>query len=73
MSLKININTWIPCTDYNELPLGAWIVKIDKDRKPYNIAVVSENDRKQRIVIVGNHFSWDMGNLIAYSGFEPYE
>lgn len=65
---------WIACDDYKELPVGDWLVKIDKDRKPYNIAVVTEGTSDgHKMIIVGNNFSWDMGDLIAYSAFERYE
>lgn len=66
-------NEWIPCNDWKELPEGTWLTKIDKDRKPYNIAEASKNVNGVMIIIVGNHFSWDMGNIIAYKGFDKYE
>lgn len=64
---------WMPCTAWKDLPIGSWLVKIDKDRKPYNVAEVSKNAQGDRMVIVGNHFSWDMGDIIAYTPFGKYE
>ena len=64
---------WKACTNWDDLPEGTWLVKIDKDRKPYNVAEVSVNRDGQRLVIVGNHFSWDMGNILAYTPFEPFD
>ena len=64
---------WIECDDYKKLPFGDWLVRIDKDRKPYHVACVTENNSGSKMIIVGNHFSFDMGQLIAYTSFEPYE
>lgn len=70
----LNQGEWIPCTDWKELPEGVWIVKIDKDRKPYHIADVFVNkDTKSRIIIVGGNFYFDMGKILAYSSFNTYE
>jgi urease beta subunit len=48
-------------------------VKINKERKPYNVAEVADRGEGERIIIVGNHFHWDMGSLVAYTEFEPYD
>jgi hypothetical protein len=64
---------WIECDDYEKLPNGEWLVHIDKSRKPYHVAVVTQNNDGHKIIIVGSHFSWDMDQLIAYTSFEPYE
>ena len=66
---------WVPCTSWDELPVGTWLVKITKDRKPYQVAVVTQraDDPKTRMVIVGGYFSWDMGLPLAYTSFEPYD
>ena len=64
---------WIACDKWDDLPVGEWLVKISKDRKPYHIAVASENRNSSRVVIVGNHFHFDMGDIIAYTGFDRYE
>ena len=66
-------NEWIPCNDWKKLPEGIWLTKIDKDRSPYNVANVNKTSSGSLIVIVGNYFSWDMGNIIAYKGFDKYE
>lgn len=65
---------WIACDDYKKLPVGEWLVKIDVIREPYHIAFVTEETGDgHKMVTVGGHFSFDMGNLIAYSAFERYE
>ena len=65
---------WEPLNDWKKLPEGDWLVKITKDRKPYHVASVSRNTGDgHKIIIVGNHFHWDMGDLIAYSPFAPYD
>lgn len=70
----MTINTeWTPLTDWKDLPEGTWLVKVDKDRKPYNVADVSINESGTKLIIVGNYFSWDMGDPIAYSGFTLYD
>ena len=63
---------WIICKSWDDLPEGEWLVKTNKDRKPYHVAEVSINPQS-RNVIVGNHFSWDMGDIIAYTAFDRYE
>jgi len=55
------MNDWIPETDYNKIPVGMWLVEIDDEAMPYQIAYVHEN-----ITIVGNHATWDCEPLIAY-------
>ena len=67
------MSKWIKCDDYKKLPIGEWLVKINKDRNPYHIACVTENSGGSKIVIVGSYFSWDRGDLIAYTAFEKYE
>lgn len=62
---------WIKCTNWDDLPDGEWLVKIENDRKPYHVAYAG-GSHPSRIIIVGNHFSFDMGNIIAYTGFEKY-
>ena len=65
---------WISCKSWDDLPEGDWLVKIDKDRKPYHVAEVSINPHSHsRIVIVGNQFYWDMGDIVAYTAFDRYE
>ena len=63
---------WIPCANWDDLPEGTWLVKIGKDRKPYNIAEVTQNPQG-RIIIVGNCFHWDMGDIVAYTALAKYE
>ena len=64
---------WKPLSDWKDLPVGTWLVKINKDRKPYNVAEVSLNTTGSKLIIVGNYFCWDMGDPVAYTSFEPYE
>ena len=63
---------WISCKSWDDLPEGEWLVKISKDRKPYQVAEVSIHPQS-RIVIVGNNFSWDIGDIVAYTAFDRYE
>lgn len=67
------VTCWIPCTDWESLPDGAWLVKIDNERKPYHIANVATNTQKSKIIIVGSCFHWDMRSIIAYTAFERYD
>ena len=60
---------WIPCNSWEDLPRGVFLVKTDNVRNPYQVA----DARNKNIVLVGNHFVWDSGSLIAYREFEPYE
>ena len=64
---------WIELDDYKKLPVGDWLVRIDKDRKPYHVASVTKNKEGHKLIIVGSHFSFDMGALIAYTKFDRYE
>ena len=66
--------SWIECDDWSKLPVGDWLVKINKDRKPYHVASVTKSDNNSsKIIVVGNHFSWDMGAVIAYADFNKFE
>lgn len=68
------VNTeWTPIDDWKALPVGTWLVKITKERKPYQVAEVTPTSEGSKVVIVGNYFSWDMGEPVAYSSFTPYE
>lgn len=62
---------WIQCTDWNDLPDGEWLIKTSKS-KSYQVAEATTNDKGGRVIIVGNHFYWDSGNIIAYTAFEKY-
>jgi hypothetical protein len=65
---------WIECDDYEKLPNGEWLVKIDDDEFPHVIAYVTDKTGDgHKMIIVNGHFSMDMGQLIAYTSFEPYE
>lgn len=65
---------WIECDNTNKLPVGEWLVKIDRERDPYHIAVVTKQTADgHKMIIIGNHFDFDMGKLIAYTDFERYE
>lgn len=66
------MQNWTPCDDWGLLPDGEWLVKVDNERKPYHVANAFTNP-SGKIVIVGGMFSFDAGNLIAYSPFGRYE
>ena len=67
------MSRWIECNDWDKLPEGTFLVKIDKDRNPYNVAECSKNNQGSRIIIVGKYFHWDIGDIVAYTEFEPFE
>jgi len=60
----INEGDFIPLDDYNKLPVGTHLVKIDDTqvRGCYHVATVSSSN----IVVVGGHFSWDRKPLVSY-------
>ena len=64
---------WIELDDYKKLPVGDWVVKVDDSRHKYHIANVTKNSGGQKLIIVGNHFDFDMQDLIAYSEFDRFE
>lgn len=63
---------WVQCTDWKALPEGSWIVKVDKERKPYYIANVFLNKSGHKIITAGGCFYFDLGGLLGYSSFERY-
>ena len=64
---------WIECDNYEKLPIGEWLVKVEDDRHGYHVANVAKNSSDQKLIIVGNHFDFDMQDLIAYSEFDRFE
>jgi hypothetical protein len=64
---------WTVCDQWELLPNGSWLVRINDERKPYAIAYVAENNKEHKIIVVGGHFHWDMNNLIAYKKHDEYE
>ena len=65
--------TWIDCDKWEDLPVGSWLVRIDKETMPYAVADVAENNSGHKIIDVGGHFHWDMRKLIAYSNYVKYD
>lgn len=63
---------WTPCNDWELLPDGEWLVKTSDAHTPYHVANVRTNP-SSKVVIVGGHFHFDMGGLVAYSPFGRYE
>lgn len=63
---------WTPCNDWEALPDGDWLVKIDNAREPYHVANAFTNPNC-RVIIVGGMFHFDAGNIIAYAPFGRYE
>lgn len=70
---KESLIKWIKCDAWKDLPVGTWLVRIAKEKSPYHIAEVILNEQKDKIVIVGGSFYFDMGELLAYTDFERYE
>ena len=64
---------WKPLFEWEDLPVGTWLVKVKNDRQPYNVAEVRPDANGRKVVIVGNYFCWDMEDPVAYTRFEPYE
>ncbi|WP_415912522.1 hypothetical protein [Neptuniibacter sp. QD37_11] len=59
---------WVACTSFEELPLGTWLVKVDDEDAPYQVAYVREAN-KSKVIIVGHYFHFDSADLIAYKAF----
>lgn len=65
---------WKKCDNWKDLPEGTWLTKMNSDYRPYNIAeVTTKTGDGHKMIIVGNHFHWDMGKLIAYTAFPEYD
>jgi hypothetical protein len=62
---------WIKCTDWDDLPKGTWLVKVEDVNEPYHVAYV-RNSKPGCIVVVGGHFHFDMEDIIAYTTFDRY-
>ncbi|TNE83542.1 MAG: hypothetical protein EP323_00360 [Gammaproteobacteria bacterium] len=68
------VMAWIECHDWSDLPEGEWLVKITKVRNPYHIAsATTKTGAGHKMIIVGNCFHFDMGEIVAYSPFVRYE
>ena len=67
------MKVWTKCDDYEKLPAGDWLVKIDDDIHPYHIANVTVNKMGSKLIIVGSYFAWDRGDLIAYTTIDTFE
>ena len=62
---------WIPCTDWNDLPEGTNLVKVDCGGDiQYQVARALHDNP---MVVVGHYFYFDAGKLLAYSPFEKYD
>lgn len=60
---------WIKCDVWSELPVGAWLVKL-QDGDYY---VAERLDSTNKPVFVGGNFHFDMAEPVAYTTFEKYE
>ena len=73
---------YIKCDDWQDLPVGFWLVKVktkairqNKDihmyhqdpTRNYHTAKCVMNDNSRKIIIVGGRFSFDMGDIISYT------
>ena len=66
-------NGWIECGSWDDLPLGTWLIKTNDDEEnPYHVAEVSPSP-DGKFIVAGNHFTFDMECIVAYTAFEPYE
>lgn len=68
--LVLEETKWIPISDWKKLPVGQWLVKVINDVRPYQVAYVNNNSH---IIVVGNHFHFDAGEVAAYCAFNCYE
>lgn len=65
---------WKELSNWGDLPEGSWIVKTNDERHPYHVAYVSSKTGDgHKMINVGNHFYFDMGEIIAYSPFDGYK
>lgn len=59
---------WIECNNWDDLPVGEFIVRLDKDRSSHHAARRSEDG----LIKVGHTFHFDHKGLIAYAEFNKY-
>lgn len=64
---------WKELTNWKELPVGEWLVKIKDERRPYGIAKCFLNNQGHKIITIGAMFYFDAGEIEAYSDFFRYE
>ena len=66
---------FVKCGDYQDLPVGTYVVRIaDKpSRNNLHIAVVNKNSQGHKMIIVGGHFSFDRKPLIEYADITHLE
>ena len=57
---------WTKCNDWKSLPMGRWLVKVNDEIKPYQVAYAVEGAHGCKIVTVGSVLSFDSPPLIAY-------
>lgn len=61
---------WISVNGSKELPIGSWLVEVKDKRKgriSRQVAVVHKN-----LIVIGNHFDFDMRPVISYYSIEVY-
>lgn len=63
---------WTPCTDWDLVPVGVWLVKTDNAVDYYQVATVSPGACGIRTLRVGNYASFEKGKLVAYCKFNGY-
>ena len=52
---------WIEVESSKDLPVGTWLVELENERHPYEVAYVHPN-----ITTIGNCFEFDMNRVIRY-------
>lgn len=62
---------WTPCSEWRDLPIGTWLVKIDDNKDPYHIAEVT-SPGGNKLIIAGGIFYRERKPVLAYTDFEPY-
>ncbi len=61
---------WIKCTEWEELPVGMWLVRIEDEHEPFQVAYVTGSAKGYKLVVVGGRFSWDMPPLLEYRSID---
>ena len=54
-------NKWIEVAGAQDIPVGTWLVQVEKDRDPYHVAIIHTN-----INIIGNCFDFARPRVLRY-------
>ena len=62
----MNIGEFIPETDWEQLPVGDYLVKLNSEESPNQVATIFLHGQKQKVVLVGYAFAFDCDTLAGY-------